>query len=261
MYLLLLLLSSLACTPEPASIRFSEADTVVDTTQPIPLADAEVLDEKGRVISEPPPITWSAGPGDILQLEGTTVIPVENGSGTVTATIGDISAQYEIVVDVPTLADIVLAANSLSEVLSILKGSNTNLSDSENELDPGTFLLAFWAKEKLSLAAVDVKKDETSYKLVQKDPGRERGKRACVRGRIIQIERAMEGLYEGLMFDQSQNVYKFYAARDTGEIVQGSWTRFCGVVAGKHMYSNSGGGTTHAVTMVGVFDLPSNKSQ
>jgi hypothetical protein len=31
------------------------------------------------------------------------------------------------------------------------------------------------------------------------------------------------------------------------------------VVTGKYSYANSGGGTGHAVTLVGVFDLPENK--
>ncbi len=55
------------------------------------------------------------------------------------------------------------------------------------------------------------------------------------------------------------NIYRFLAAGSSGTLVPQSYGRFCGVVTGTYDYSNSGGGTGHAVEMVGMFDLPENK--
>lgn len=54
---------------------------------------------------------------------------------------------------------------------------------------------------------------------------------------------------------------RFAAVASTGELVAQSSANFCGVTTGKYSYSNSGGGTTHAVFLVGMFDLPENKPQ
>ena len=55
-------------------------------------------------------------------------------------------------------------------------------------------------------------------------------------------------------------VIHYLAAGDTGTLVDGDRARFCGVTTGRYSYSNAGGGTTHAVQLIGMFDLPSNRS-
>ena len=52
----------------------------------------------------------------------------------------------------------------------------------------------------------------------------------------------------------------FFAVQSTGDLVEGSRARLCGVVTGRYSYSNTGNGTTHAVKVVGVFDLAENRS-
>lgn len=42
-------------------------------------------------------------------------------------------------------------------------------------------------------------------------------------------------------------------------IDQGSRARFCGIVIGRYSYRSSGGGTTHAVQLVGAFDIAENR--
>ena len=37
--------------------------------------------------------------------------------------------------------------------------------------------------------------------------------------------------------------------------------RFCGIATGRDTYANTGGGTTHAVRVVGMFDLPENRKR
>lgn len=44
----------------------------------------------------------------------------------------------------------------------------------------------------------------------------------------------------------------------TGRLVEDSRARLCGFVTGKYSYSNSGGGSSHAVQLVGMFKLPEN---
>jgi hypothetical protein len=112
-------------------------------------------------------------------------------------------------------------------------------------------------------ADVAVAKDETSFALVRKDADEARGKRMCTSGQVVQIEvQKIPGAgkhSEGLLMSSAGNIYNFIAAGSSGELVERSYARFCGVVTGKYDYSNSAGGEGHAVEIVGLFDLPENK--
>lgn len=66
-------------------------------------------------------------------------------------------------------------------------------------------------------------------------------------------------VWKGQIIAYSGNVFRFLGGRSSGQIVQSSDARFCGVVTGQYNYDNSIGGVTHAVEMVGMFDLPENK--
>jgi hypothetical protein len=72
--------------------------------------------------------------------------------------------------------------------------------------------------------------------------------RGCLRGGRERV-RAGAGRYD---------LIKFVAAGSTGQLVAQSRARFCGATTGKYSYSNSGGGTSHAVQMVGMFRVPEN---
>lgn len=134
------------------------------------------------------------------------------------------------------------------------------MEDTQNKIDTGSAVLVTWAAERMTWAALAAI-PETSFPKVMKDSDLERGLRLCGAGRIVQITaEKYEGkrLYQGKMMVGS-DVYSFYAVGSTGDLVEKSTARFCGIVTGRHSYSNAGGGTTHAARVVGLFDLPENK--
>jgi hypothetical protein len=137
------------------------------------------------------------------------------------------------------------------------------MADSLNRLDHGTLMLAVWSARHLRWSDVTVAPNETSFGAAMKDPDEARGRRMCVSGALIEIEivkTTLGKLWDGLFQDYAQNLYKFSAAGSSGELVAESPMRFCGIVTGKYDYSNSGGGTGHAIKIVGMFDLPANRT-
>ena len=150
-------------------------------------------------------------------------------------------------------------ASTLEAALAI---ATPRMSDTFNKVDEGTALLSVWSIKGLKWSDVSVAKNETSFASVMKDPDEARGKRMCVSGSLIEIavEKTDAGkVFDGLLHDYSSNLYKFSAVGSTGELVARSQARLCGIITGKYDYSNSGGGTGHAVKLVGMFDLPANK--
>jgi hypothetical protein len=139
----------------------------------------------------------------------------------------------------------------------------TGMADATDEDDPFTALFALWAARRMRLADVFVANDETTYAKVRKDSDAERGRRMCIGGTVIEItvDKVTTGghLSHGLLLSYGQNLYHFLAAASTGDLVQTSDARFCGIATGRYDYANSGGGTGHAVTLVGMFDLPQNR--
>lgn len=154
----------------------------------------------------------------------------------------------DIIMELPTFAQ------AVSATLPMMK-------DTYNEPSMGAVLLAAWAARNLSWDDVSVKKNETSFALVQKDSDEARGKRMCQSGYLVQISKTdmpTGKVYNGLLTTYGGDLLDYYAAGSTGSLVARSRARFCGVVTGKFDYSNSGGGTGHAVEIVGMFDLPEN---
>jgi hypothetical protein len=126
----------------------------------------------------------------------------------------------------------------------------------------GGLLLALWASTHLRWQDVEVGKNETSFALVRKDSEEARGKRMCTSGNLVQIEKEGTGAtkaYSGLLINDYGNIFSFYVAGSTGELVARSRARLCGVVIGTYDYPNSAGGEGHAVALVGMFDLPENR--
>lgn len=159
----------------------------------------------------------------------------------------------------PSPLEKLLATPSLADAIELVKAKMT---DTDDETSPGAIMLALWASEHLELDDVRVRKNETSFPLVRKDSDASRGKRMCIRGRIIQIAKEKAGertLWSGLMLSGYSEIASFIAAGSTGNLVQNSRARLCGIVIGTYDYSNSGGGKGHAVSLVGMFDLPENR--
>ena len=135
------------------------------------------------------------------------------------------------------------------------------MTDEPNKVSDGTQLLAAWAAANMRWSDVLVATDETSPALAKKDTDEARGKRMCFSGTIIQIAKSAPGvqLYEGLFNMYAGGILAFMAAGSSGSLVERSESRLCGVVTGLYDYANSGGGISHAVQIVGMFDLPQNK--
>lgn len=152
--------------------------------------------------------------------------------------------------------------NKLKTVDQAVAFAKPKMDDPPNKMGAGHALFALWAAKWMSWPDAVVMKNETTFASVMKDPDEARGKRLCIQGTIIEIAvvKTDNGkLFDGLMHDYSGSIYKFSAAGSTGDLVEASAARFCGIITGRYDYSNSGGGSSHAVKLVGMFDLPANK--
>jgi hypothetical protein len=160
----------------------------------------------------------------------------------------------------PSLADRLAETASFDAALQLAKPM---MADTTDEVSLGALALAMWGAERLRFDDVAVAKNanETKPALIHKDSDRERGKRLCVNGRIIQIAKDDLGIFIGLLMMSNGEVVHYLASGDTGELVARSRARFCGVATGRYTYANAGGGTTHAIQMVGMFDLPANRGE
>jgi len=120
-----------------------------------------------------------------------------------------------------------------------------------------------WAIERLRWSELQAL-PETTVAKAKKDSDAERGKRLCMSGTIVEIATEKvdtKKIYNGRLFDVAMSVITFHAVGSSGELVEHSTARFCGVFTGVNAYPNSGGGTTHAVRAVGMFDLPENRKR
>lgn len=147
------------------------------------------------------------------------------------------------------------------DLISAVAYARRFMVDAPNKDSTGTALLVAWALRSMTWKSVAVVADETSYAKVRKDISAEIGKRVCVSGTVVQIKRdsgpdgaSFLGLLEGA------SLWRFAAVKSSGDLVGGSQARLCGVVTGTYDYSNSAGGIGHAVTLVGIFDLPENRT-
>lgn len=158
----------------------------------------------------------------------------------------------------PTLAEKLAAETRVSSAVALLQPMMT---DTVNEMSPGAAALALWSAKNLTWADLQTV-PETKRSMVMKDPEAERGKRLCSTGTINEIQVDRTGgspVYVGGMLTPGYDSVRFMAVGSTGALVENSGARLCGVVSGRFSYSNAAGGTTHAVQVVGMFDLPENK--
>jgi hypothetical protein len=155
----------------------------------------------------------------------------------------------------PALADL-----SFEDAIAVI---GPKMSDSVDAYSDGQVMLTLWATKALTWGDVFVKRDETSLAKIAKDSEPERGKRMCLSGtRVIQImaDRADDAkIFRGLLSYRYKPV-SFIAVGSTGELVERSRARFCGIVAGNHAFSNVSGGQTQTALLIGMFDLPENRA-
>ncbi len=100
----------------------------------------------------------------------------------------------------------------------------------------------------------------TTLDEVKKDPDGEYGKRFCGRGYTVQISKEYESRWE-VVIAIDNDVVHLDAVGSSKGIVESTVAKFCGVALGTYSYKNVGGGTTISVKLVGMFDLPENRTK
>lgn len=155
----------------------------------------------------------------------------------------------------PTLAEKALAAKSLRETLAY---SVPLMQDVDGEkLSDGALLFAAWASGhefwQDLLRMPDTKRAE-----ILKDSDSQRGRRICVSGTVTQIFRDKSlpfRAFLGVLLAGPTGFVRFVAVNSTEGVLENQWARFCGITPGVQSYPNVSSGTTHAVQIVGSFDL------
>jgi hypothetical protein len=153
--------------------------------------------------------------------------------------------------------------NALTDLPSGIALARSYFDDASDQPDPAGVVFALWADHTMTWATLQ-KVEETKRALVMKDSLVERGYRVCTSGSVVQISverHERTTLATGIMLNGSFEPTHFLAVGSTGDLVEKSQARFCGVVVGRYVYGNSGGGSSHAITLVGMFDLPENKTK
>ncbi len=153
----------------------------------------------------------------------------------------------------------VMSSTSLQDALTTAREESQ--SDGERKR-----VLSDWAAGHLKWAEVDVKKSETSTLLALKDPLGAYGKRACMAGTVVTITAVRDadagpGAPKGFaaVLQGATELWTVFAVGDTGDLVKGSRTGFCGVALGPEMAKKSDGVPSDALALVGFFDLPANR--
>ncbi len=135
------------------------------------------------------------------------------------------------------------------------------ITDGLGQYSDGQRQLGRWAAHNMRWSEVYASKNETTLARARKDSEPEMFKRVCFSVRISQIVKDESfgiQVFRGV-FSPRTRPTSFIAAGHTGDLVEQSLARFCGLVAGNYAYSNTGGGESQTVLLVGMFDLPENK--
>lgn len=125
---------------------------------------------------------------------------------------------------------------------------------------PKTLTFLSWARTQLTWEGASSVKPTTKTGVVLKDPTGAYGKGFCAAGSIIQISKRYSSDFEVLMSLDDFSIVRLLAVKSTGELVERSRAKFCGVVMGTYSYTTRANGTNTVVDVVGVFDLPENHS-
>jgi len=150
---------------------------------------------------------------------------------------------------------------AIEDLDSALMFAKLDMADTVNEYSAGAAAFALWSARHLTWEALN-SVPATKLKMAMKDSDEVRGKRICVRGEIVEIqaEKTDDGkIYNGAMATRNFDFVRFSAAGTTGELVEDSRARFCGIFTGLFSYSNVSGGQTRSIFLVGMFDLPENR--
>lgn len=160
---------------------------------------------------------------------------------------------------VRTPAQRAAVATSLNDAIRILRPL---MSDTDNgQVSQGAAALAVWSQQNLHWRDLQAMPDSARAD-VMKDPEAFRGRQLCASGTIVQIHAdhsVSPPVFEGGLMTASSDMVRFLAVRSTSGLVENSAARLCGIITGLQSYPNTLGGTTHAVYVVGMFDIPENR--
>lgn len=150
----------------------------------------------------------------------------------------------------PTVMERLENVSNVREAVSICSPAMGNTQDEDNV---GGLCLALWGSKHFTWNTVSVQRDETSPGMVFKNSESQLGKRICTVGSVVEIHE--NSITTGEIHGFSGTLYHFYTVGSSGTIVENSTAHLCGFVVGVYSYSNSGGGTSHAIDLVGMWDL------
>jgi hypothetical protein len=104
---------------------------------------------------------------------------------------------------------------------------------------------------------------ETTWARVSKDSETEKGGKICASGKITQISvNRSDGWVRSDVIMRSQREYfTILAVGSSGDLIDGSVARVCGIATGTWYFANVNGSLTPSVYLVGAFDLPENREQ
>lgn len=131
------------------------------------------------------------------------------------------------------------------------------------EFEDGKRMILWWSNERLTWDALSAL-PETTFGQAKKDIAAERGKRICLSAQVVDISKNANyspPIYVGISSNRRDDIISFFAIGSTDGIVQRSRATFCGVLTGTHDYENSGGGWSHSLVAIGMFDLPANRAR
>jgi hypothetical protein len=161
----------------------------------------------------------------------------------------------------PTIAERLGKTSTLHEAIRLTKPLMGDVQPGD-EANPGAALLALWWAHHSDLWPELISMADTKRAEVLKDSEPFRGQRICMTGSVTQIFRdksssASKPTYMGVMYHNGGHV-RFVTSQSTQGVVEDTPARFCGIVIGLQSYSNVSNGTTHAIQVVGLFDIPAN---
>ncbi|PPD34924.1 MAG: hypothetical protein CTY21_09395 [Methylomonas sp.] len=204
-------------------------------------------------------------PTPIVAAQTNSSLPINNQPQTESISVDAKPTEPEPVIEKPKNSP--SAAEKIEKIKALpirdaIDYAKREMSDIQGEgVSAGAAFLALWSSYSLKWADLQTI-EKGKYGLVMKDSSTQIGRRLCMSGSVIEIERdrtVSQPIFIGGLIDNEGKIYRFVAVGSTGEIVGGTNAKFCGIIAGQQHYANSIGGVAHAVALIGMFDLPENK--
>jgi hypothetical protein len=155
----------------------------------------------------------------------------------------------------PSILDRLARAQTLSAALEITVPLMKDVGNGD-PVSIGGLALAQWMSSHDFWTEL-LKMPDTKRAEILKDSDEYRGRRVCIQGSIVEIARDKSlpfKLYVGGMM-ANYSAVRFLSVGSTEGILEGKLARFCGITPGLQSYANVSGGETHAVQLIGAFDL------